>query len=171
MSILSTITTAANPFKEYLIAGAAVALGIGVLLYNHHERAIGAAQTIAADQKTVAAQVERDQAVQTIATVATQLAEKNYENAIAVPVTNAPVPVRLCRLALSSGPLPSAAGPGPSGVSTPVVGSPDASSVAELQRFADAAVAIARDADKQVVALQAANAALRAEMLNANAKK
>lgn len=163
MSIIST-ALGATGIKDYLYGAAIVALIGGFIWYNHHERAIGAAQVIASDQKAVAAQVERDAAVQSIAAVATSLAEKKYEATIAVPVHNAPLPSRLCGPARGGSTVPGAAGPGPGGVIAPIGGTEDAGATSELQRFADAAVQIARDADAQVIALQAVDAALRAEM-------
>jgi hypothetical protein len=168
MSIISTALSATG-IKDYLYGAAIVALIGGFLWYNHHERAIGAAQVVASDQKAVAAQVERDAAVQSIAAVATQLAEKKDEAIIAVTVHNAPLPSRLCGPARSRSPVPGAAGPGPGGVIAPISGNEDARATSELQRFADAAVTIARDADAQVTALQAVDAALRAEMATSTA--
>ena len=169
MSLLSTaVSTAINPIKGYLIAGAAVLLVSGAAWYHHHVVMIGEAKIVAMDQKAVAAQVERDQAVQSIASVATQLAEKKDEEVIAVPVTNAPVPVGLCRSARSGIAVPVTPGTPASGNNPTLSGSQDAGSVTELQRFANAAVQIARAADAQVTALQVVDAALRTEMLTAN---
>lgn len=158
------------PLKDWLYGGAIIALLIGFLCFIRHERAIGEAKVIASDQKAVAAQVERDQAVQAVASVATSLAEKTYEKTIAAPVTHAPVPSRLCNNALSHGALPGAPAGNGSGDNPAVSGVPDAGTLAELQRFADNAVTIARDADAQVIALQAVDAALRKEMSNAPGK-
>jgi hypothetical protein len=66
--------------------------------------------------------------------------------------------------------VPGAAAGNGSGDNPAVSGVPDAGTLAELQRFADNAVTIARDADAQVIALQAADAALRAEMESANVR-
>jgi hypothetical protein len=171
MTSLSTALGAINPIKGYLIAGAAVALIGGFAWYHHSVVMEGEAKILALNQKAVVAQTERNTTVQGLAAAATTLAEKLNEKVIAVPVTNAPVPVGLCRTVRGSGPLPGPAIGSPSGDNAPVSGSQDESSVAELQQFADAAVTIARDADAQVTAVQAVDAALRAEMLGANAKK
>jgi|ERR1019366_2167279 hypothetical protein len=158
------------PIKDYIYAACILVLVIGFSLFIRHERSVGEAKVVAADQKAVAAQVERNTAVQTVANVATQLAQVNYEHTIVAPVVNAPVPVRLCNLALRSRALPEPAVAVPSGSPTTDIGSTNADSTAELQRFADSAVAIARDADARVIALQADNAALRQEMEKSNAK-
>jgi len=163
MSIISTALSATG-IKDYLYGAAIVALIGGFLWYNHHERAIGAAQVVASDQKAVAAQVERDAAVQSIAAVATNLASQTYEKAISTPVANAPV-VRVCNNARSLGALPTTAPTQPGGPGQAVGGGPNASP-AESGDIGPALIRIAVDADALATALQAENAALRAEMTN-----
>ena len=165
MPLLSLI-----PVKDWLYGGAIIALLIGFLCFIRHERAIGAAAVAASDQKAVAAQVERDQAVQAVAGVATSLAEKTYEQTIAAPVAHAPVPSGLCRFTPGHSAVPGAAGPGSGGDHTAISGAENAPAIEQLQQFADAALKIARDADAQAAALQAIDAALRTEMGNANAR-
>ena len=165
MPLLSLI-----PVKDWLYGGAIIALLIGFLCFIRHERAIGEAKVIASDQKAVAAQVERDQAVQAVAGVATSLAEKTYEQTIAAPVAHAPVPSRLCDGAFRSRPLPLPSSGGPGRDAGPVSGAENAPTIEQLQQFADAALKIARDSDAQIKAMQDIVATLRTEMGNANAR-
>ncbi len=151
------------------------ALIVGLLSYGawfvHHERGIGAQRVEASDARAADAQIQRDYALQTTAALATSIAQGDYTHAAALPVTDAPVPVGLCRPARNRGPVPAAAAGNPSRDAAPTNRNEDAGTVATLQRFADAALQIARDADLQIAALQADNRALRSEMENANAPK
>lgn len=158
------------PVKDWIYCGIIVVLMIGFGVFVHHERTVGAAKVIASDQKAVAAQVQRDVAVQTVAALATSTAQGDYDHAITTPIAAAPVPVGLCRPARGSSSVSNAAGKDNGGISSAVSGTEDAGSTSELQRFADAAVTIAHDADAQVIALQEIIAALRSEMENSNAK-
>ena len=154
----------AIPIKDYLYIGAIIALLVFFGFFVHHERGVGAAKVVAADSRAVAAQVQRDDALRTVAALSTSVAQGDYSHAISTPIVNAPVPVRLCHNAQRSSPVPSAASPDSSGTAAPAGGSEDAGAVTELQQFADAAVQIARDDDAQIIALQTDLAALRTEM-------
>jgi hypothetical protein len=157
------------PIKDYLYLGAILVLLIGFWAYTHHERALGAAAVVASDQKAVQAQRERDTALQSRAALATSIQNGDFDRVIQVPITDAPVPNRLCSPARGSGSVPNAASSDSGGKTSPVSGTEDASATAALQQFADAAVQIARDADAQVTALQADLQILRTEMEQANA--
>ena len=150
------------PIKDYLYIGAIIALLVFFGFFVHHERGVGAAKVAAADSRAVAAQVQRDDALKTLTALSTSVAQGDYSHAISIPITNAPVPVRLCHTQRSS-PVSVVASPDSSGVAAPAGGSEDAGPTAELQQFADAAVQIARDDDAQIIALQTDLAALRVE--------
>lgn len=162
----------AIPLKDYLYAAAIAVLLIAFGLFVHHERSVGAAKVVAADQKAVAAQVERNAAVQTIANVATQLAQVKYETVIATPVTGV-APVKCLRHnPLSRGALPGAPSGAVSGDSAPVVGSANPSSAPAVSGpdLATALVTIGRDDDAKIKALQQIVATLRKEMEKSNGK-
>ena len=163
------------PIKDWLYGGAIIALLIGFLCFIRHERAIGAAAVAASDQKAVAAQVERDQAVQAVASVATQLAQVNYEHTIASPPVSGVAPINCVRHDPRGNGTVSAppAGNG-SGENGPVSGggnTPGAIAVSgpPAPDLATELVTIGRNADAQIKALQDIVAALRSEMENANA--
>lgn len=160
------------PIRDYLYAGAIVILLIAFMLFVHHERSVGEAKVVAADQKAVAAQVERNTAVQAIASVATQLASQTYEHTIAAPVAHV-APIKCLRLsALRSEPVPVTVSSTDSGNATPVSRSADIASAPAIPGpdLATALVTIGRDSDAQIKALQAIIASLRKEMENPNVK-
>jgi HAMP domain-containing protein len=162
----------AIPLKDYLYAGAIAVLLIAFGLFIRHERSVGAAKVVAADQKAVAAQVERNAAVQTIANVATQLAQVKYENTIAAPIAHVS-PVNCVRHnPLGSRPLPGAPSGAVSGDSAPIIGSANPSSAPAVSGpdLATALVTIGRDDDAKIKALQQIVATLRKEMEKSNGK-
>ena len=160
------------PLKDYLYAAAIAVLLIAFGLFVHHERSVGAAKVVAADQKAVAAQVERNTAVQTVAGVATQLAQVTYEHTIVAPVA-AVAPIRCLRLsAQRSSAVPPAPGSAGGRDVAPVSAIADNGSVKTVpgHDLATALVTIGRDSDAQIKALQQIVAELRQEMEKSNAK-
>jgi hypothetical protein len=149
--------------RDYLYLAAILVLTIGAIMFVHHERSEGAAKVLAADAKAAQLQRQRDDALQVTAALATSTANGDYTREIAIPVHDAPVPVRLCD-APRPEPVSEAAASAASGDVAPERGSEDASATPELQRFADEAVTIARDDDAQVAALQKIITDLRTEM-------
>jgi hypothetical protein len=161
------------PLKDYLYAGAILVLVIAFMLFVHHERSVGEAKVVAADQKAVAAQVERNTAVRAIAGVATQLAQVTYEHTIAAPVTGV-APIKCLRLsAQRSRPVPVAPASAGSGDSPAVSGRPDFTDTQAVPGpdLATALVTIGRDSDAQIKALQQVVAQLRKEMEKSNAPR
>lgn len=136
--------------------------------YTVHERNIGEAKIVAADAKAVAAQDQRDSALKTLATLGASVAQGDYSHEVATPVIDAPVPDRLCRLALGSGKTIIVTPGAASGDTGAAGGVADAGSTPELQQFADDAVKIAKDDDAQVIALQTILADIRKELGEAN---
>jgi HAMP domain-containing protein len=141
------------PLKDYLYLGIILALIAGFGWYTYHERSIGRAQIEASDAKLAAANKERNDALTTTAALANSVSQKDYDHVVSVPVINAPVPNRLCKPA-SANLMPATPGAAGSGNAQAAGAAEDAGSTSELQRFADSAVQIARDADAQVQALQ-----------------
>jgi len=152
------------PLKDYIYLAFIATLLVAFGLWSKHERDVEHAKDVAADAKAVAVQKKLDDTLEANAAVATAINEGAYDHAITVPVTNVPVPVGLCHITLRSGTVSGPASGDQSGNTVTGSGGTDEGSTAELQRFANAAVQIARDSDAQVLALQADNAALRAEM-------
>jgi hypothetical protein len=154
-------------FKDYVYLGAIVALLIGFGLFVHHERAVGEAKVIAADQKAAVIAEQRDTALTAASTLADNISEGKYETIIQAPAVRIPAPVGLCRSAASSS-VPSAAAGNEGGSNTAVNGSTDTGSLSALSDFATAIVKIGVDADAQIAELQSENATLRAEMEKAH---
>lgn len=139
-------------------------LGGAGVWYHHHVLVEGEDKIIAADSRAVAAEAQRDSALKTATALANSVAQGDYNHAIAIPITNAPIPDRLCHITLRSGKTVIAAAGSAGGSPEAASGSEDASPATELQRFADAAVEITRDSDAQVEALQTIILNLRNEM-------
>jgi hypothetical protein len=160
------------PLKDYLYAAAIAVLLIAFGLFVHHERSVGEAKVVAADQKAVAAQVERNAAVQAVAGVATQLAQVKYETVIAAPVTGV-APIQCLRLrAQHSSPVPVAPASTGGGDVNPVSRVADTGNAQAVPGpdLATALVTIGRDDDAKIKALQQIVADLRYEMENPNGK-
>jgi hypothetical protein len=148
--------------KDWIYAGViAVILASGVW-FVHHERVIGAQKIEAADAKLAATQSAYVAQAQKQASAAQTKIGDTYEDAIHAPVANAPV-ARLC-LAPSSRTVPAAAINHTGAGSAPVSGSADPSSATAGPDIGLKLVTIGHDADALITALQAENAALRAEM-------
>jgi hypothetical protein len=163
MSILSVL----SPIRDYIYAGALVVLLIGFGLFVHHERAIGEAKVISADQKAAAIAEQRDTALTAAAALANNISEGKYEKIIQSPPVRVAAPVGLCHSAPDAS-MPSTAGSDQGGSNAADNGNEDASIVSTLSDFATNAVKIAVDADAQIAALQAENANLRDEMEKAH---
>jgi hypothetical protein len=148
--------------KDWIYAGViAVILASGVW-FVHHERVIGAQKIEAADAKLAATQSAYVAQAQKLANAAQTKIGETYEDTIRAPVTNAPV-ARLC-LAPGSRTVPATARTHPGPASAPVGGSADTSNVTAGPDIGLKLVTIGHDADALITALQAENAALRAEM-------
>lgn len=141
--------------------------GLG-LWYHHHVVKIGEQKIINSDARAVAAEAKADSALKTTAALAASIAQGDYSHEITVPVTDAPIPDRLCRLSLSGSKTLVVTASATSGNAAPAGPSEDAGSIAELQQFADDAVKIAADDDAQVIALQTILADIRQELGEAN---
>ena len=147
------------PYEAYIWAFLALILIGGGLYVAHRLEVDGEQKIIAKDQAAVAAQVERNQAVQTVAGVATSLAGKVYEQKIAAPITNAPV-ARLCRPTFHSGPV----SVGPAAVTGGFSLTPGGTADPAGPDIGPTLITIGRNADALITALQSENAALRKEM-------
>jgi len=158
------------PYESYIWAAAALVALAGGLYFTHHEREVGAQAVIAADAKTVAVQQKLNDTVQAAAAVATAISEGVYEKTLATRVTTAPVPDKLCQFSLGSRTVPGPAGTDPSGNGPSGNGTSAVPTAPGLQQFAIGLLQIGSDADAQIDALKADNAALRQEMLNARRK-
>lgn len=133
--------------------------------FVHHERVIGEDKIIASDNKAVVLAAQRDTALTAASALAASINNGDYDHEVSVPVTNAPVPDRLCSFALGSRAVRSPAADNGSGSpAADVSGAGQLDPTAVLKQFADELSQVGRDADAQVTALEKDNAVLRAQM-------
>jgi hypothetical protein len=157
VTVISTaISAAVSPIKAYIAGGILVAVIGSAAVFIHHERALGAAEVVAADKRTALVAAAKDKAIEAAENAASNTASQVYEKVVSLPSVDdigvvcqrAPAPV--------SNVLPEA----PTGAQLPVT----VSGVGPAYDPSGALLTRARDADAEIAALLADNAAMRKAM-------
>jgi hypothetical protein len=146
MGILSLI-----PGRDWLYLGLLVVCGIAFWTYTAHERSVGKAEIVAADQKAVAAQTIHDNEVDVRANTLVTKALNDYKATVATPIAPSSIPKLVCRQSRGSSSVPPNGGaPSGSNDSTQVPAESDGPPF----NPAPAVVQDGRDADAQIILLQ-----------------
>lgn len=134
-----------------VVALACLGVGGGVMLYDHHERGIGAVKCEATIQKADEAQEVHNAATQARDSTVVQQEAKDYASAVAAPVIR---PVRVFISPPTIAIMPTAPVTGPGSDAAPAHGSADNSGPVPPQSFGPELQAIGHDADAQIAGLQ-----------------